>query len=155
MAIYFKRDPIFSDFDRLFNSLTSANDPETGDSSNSTNSNKLSKYWSGPFNARLDLTETPSSYLVHADLPGIPKDQVQISLKDGILTLSGERSQLREEQSEHMYIVERSQGKFSRSLRLPRDANVEDVKATMENGVLELVVGKRVEEDGVKKISIQ
>ncbi|KAJ3244382.1 hypothetical protein HDU78_011033 [Chytriomyces hyalinus] len=93
-------------------------------------------------------------YLVHADLPGIPKEQVQISVKDDILTLSGERSQRREEKDEHSHIVERSQGKFSRSLRLPRDANVEDVKATMEHGVLELVVGKKVKEDGAKKITI-
>ncbi|KAJ3265039.1 hypothetical protein HDU77_006674 [Chytriomyces hyalinus] len=96
MAIYFKRDPIFSEFDRLLNahlnSLTSNNDTEAVDSNNSANQNKVSKYWGGSFNARLDLTETPSSYLVHADLPGIPKEQVQISVKDDILTLSGEIS---------------------------------------------------------------
>ncbi|KAJ3397777.1 hypothetical protein CcCBS67573_g05967 [Chytriomyces confervae] len=159
MAIYFKRDPIFSEFDHLLNahlnSLTSNNDTEAVDSNNSANQNKVSKYWGGSFNARLDLIETPSSYLVHADLPGIPKEQVQISVKDDILTLSGERSQQREEKDEHRHIVERSQGKFSRSLRLPRDANVEDVKATMEHGVLELVVGKKVKEDGAKKITIQ
>ncbi|KAJ3251082.1 hypothetical protein HDU77_006141 [Chytriomyces hyalinus] len=160
MAIYIKRDPIFSEFDRLLNahlnSLTSNNDTEAVDSNNnSANQNKVSKYWGGSFNARLDLTETPSSYLVHADLPGIPKEQVQISVKDDILTLSGERLQQREEKDEHRHIVERSQGKFSRSLRLPRDANVEDVKATMEHGVLELVVGKKVKEDGAKKITIQ
>ncbi|KAJ3247310.1 hypothetical protein HDU78_004559 [Chytriomyces hyalinus] len=142
MAIYIKRDPIFSEFDRLLNahlnSLTSNNDTEAVDSNNnSANQNKVSKYWGGSFNARLDLTETPSSYL------------------DDILTLSGERLQQREEKDEHRHIVERSQGKFSRSLRLPRDANVEDVKATMEHGVLELVVGKKVKEDGAKKITIQ
>ncbi|KAJ3233647.1 hypothetical protein HDU81_002090 [Chytriomyces hyalinus] len=161
MALYYKRDPAFSDYDRLLNahlnSLSNNTDTDVfGDSGNPNT--KLAKYWGGSFSARVDLTETPTGYLVHADLPGIPKEMVQISVKDDVLTLSGERAQQREEKDDHKYIIERSQGKFSRSLRLPRDANVENVKATMENGVLQLVVGKKanMEEDGgIKKIAIQ
>ncbi|KAI8832067.1 HSP20-like chaperone [Chytriomyces cf. hyalinus JEL632] len=160
MALYFK--PISSEFDRLLNahlnSLSIANDQETNQSSGAPTEhhNKMSKYWGGSFSARLDLTETPKNYLVHADLPGVPKEQVQISVKDDVLTLSGERAQKHEEKDEHRHIVmERSQGKFSRSLRLPPDASVADIKATMKDGVLELVVGKKEKEDRAKTIAIE
>ncbi|KAJ3238049.1 hypothetical protein HDU81_008520 [Chytriomyces hyalinus] len=158
MAVYFK--PIANEFDRFLNahlnSLSSTNDPESNQPGSTESRNKMSKYWGGSFNARLDLIETPKNYLVHADLPGIPKDQVHISVKDDILTLSGERTPPKHEgKDDHRHIVERSQGKFSRSLRLPPDANVEDIKATMEQGVLELVVGKKEKEDGAKTVAIQ
>ncbi|KAJ3404624.1 hypothetical protein HDU80_002563 [Chytriomyces hyalinus] len=160
MALYFK--PISSEFDRLLNahlnSLSIANDQESNQSSGAPTEqhhNKMSKYWGGSFSARLDLTETPKNYLVHADLPGVPKEQVQICVKDDVLTLSGERTQKNEEKDEHRHVVERSQGKFSRSLRLPPDANVDDIKATMKDGVLELVVGKKEKEDRATTIAIE
>ncbi|KAJ3233646.1 hypothetical protein HDU81_002089 [Chytriomyces hyalinus] len=146
------------EFDRILNahlnSLSSANEQERNQQG-ATDSNKMSKYWGGSFNARLDLTETPKNYFVHADLPGIPKEHIQISVKDDILTLSGERAQRQEEKDEHRHIVERGQGKFSRSLRLPPDASVDDVKATMKDGVLELVVGKKAKVERVKSIVIE
>ncbi|KAI8607966.1 HSP20-like chaperone [Chytriomyces sp. MP71] len=133
------------------NSLSTAGSALDG---SEDNNNKVSKFWSGPFSARLDFSETDKNYILHADLPGIPKEQVNISIKEDVLTLSGERSSKHEEKDEHKHIVERSQGKFVRSVRLPQDANVEDVKATMNHGVLELVIGKKAREEGVKTINI-
>ncbi|KAJ3089415.1 hypothetical protein HK100_007755 [Physocladia obscura] len=144
------RDPLFRDFDRLFNAQLNA--LSTIDNQNNE---VASAYWGGNFHARLDLTEADDGYHVHADLPGVNKDEVNITAKDGILTISGERSTNKEVKDEQRHIVERSFGKFSRSVRLPNDANVEAVSAKLDNGVLELVIAKKVAEEGVKKISIQ
>ncbi|KAJ3106718.1 hypothetical protein HK100_003698 [Physocladia obscura] len=145
----FNRDPLFRDFDRLFNAQLNA--LSTIDNQNNE---VASAYWGGNFHARLDLTEADDGYHVHADLPGVNKDEVNITTKDGILTISGERSTNKEVKDEQRHIVERSFGKFSRSVRLPNDANVEAVSAKLDNGVLELVIAKKAVDEGVKKISI-
>ncbi|KAI8607020.1 HSP20-like chaperone [Chytriomyces sp. MP71] len=156
MSFYFTRDPFFQNFDRLLNAhLNSRSALGSALDTTDDESNKVSKFWSGPFSARLDFSETDKNYILYADLPGIPKDDVNVSIKDDVLTLSGERCRKNEEKDEQKHIVERSQGKFVRSVRLPQDANVEDVKATMEHGVLELTIGKKAKEEGLKTISIQ
>ncbi len=104
---------------------------------------------------RLDVTETDKAYVFHADLPGLAKENVSISIQDHTLTIEGERSAKKEEKNEHRHIVERSFGKFSRSLALPKDANTKEVKATMEHGVLELVFTKKAEDEGKQRITVQ
>ncbi|KAJ3138144.1 hypothetical protein HK100_000135 [Physocladia obscura] len=144
------RDPLFRDFDRLFNAQLNA--LSTIDSQNNE---VASAYWGGNFHARLDLTEADDGYHIHADLPGVNKDEINVATKDGILTISGERSANKEVKDEQRHIVERSFGKFSRTVRLPNDANFEKVSAKLNNGVLELVVAKKSVDEGIKKISIQ
>ncbi|ORY44363.1 HSP20-like chaperone [Rhizoclosmatium globosum] len=142
MAVYLRPDSLFRDFDRLMNAQLNAMTSTEKDADSS-----MSKYWGGSFNARLDLTENEKSYIVHADLPGVKKDN--------ILTISGERSATQENKNEQRHIIERSYGKFSRSVRLPEDANADAVSATMDHGVLELTLEKKVKLDaGVKKINI-
>ncbi|KAJ3093846.1 hypothetical protein HDU96_001999 [Phlyctochytrium bullatum] len=106
---------------------------------------------------RLDVSETPTSYLIHADLPGVSKDQLNITLKDDVLTISGERKDSREIKDEQRHVVERSYGRFSRSVRLPVNADAENVAARLDEGVLEVTVGKREvpKEEAPKRISIQ
>ncbi|KAJ3073026.1 hypothetical protein HDU99_002049 [Rhizoclosmatium hyalinum] len=151
MAALLRPDSFFRDFDRLMNAQLNAmtsTDKYASDSS-------ISKYWGGSFNARLDLTENDKTYIVHADLPGVKKEEVNITIKDNILTISGERSATQETKNEQRHIIERSYGKFSRSVRLPEDANADAVSATMDHGVLELTLEKKVKLDaGVKKIQI-
>ncbi|KAJ3076944.1 hypothetical protein HDU99_001273 [Rhizoclosmatium hyalinum] len=150
MAVYLRPDSLFRDFDRLMNAQLNALTSTEKDADSS-----MSKYWGGSFNARLDLTENEKSYIVHADLPGVKKDEVNITIKDNILTISGERSATQENKNEQRHIIERSYGKFSRSVRLPEDANADAVSATMDHGVLELTLEKKVKLDaGVKKINI-
>ncbi|KAJ3109642.1 hypothetical protein HDU97_003118 [Phlyctochytrium planicorne] len=108
---------------------------------------------------RLDVTETDKSYVIHADLPGINKEEVNINIKDDMLNISGERRSSSEQVSADntRRLVERGYGRFSRSVRLPMDADAENVAAKMENGVLELCIAKREtgqEEQGTKKITI-
>lgn len=106
-------------------------------------------------NPRMDVTEISSGYEIKADLPGLNKDDVRVSIQDDLLTLEGERKEEREETDATRHLIERSFGKFSRSFRLPNDANPQQVKAAMEQGVLKLQVGKKEgAESGRKRIDI-
>jgi HSP20 family molecular chaperone IbpA len=112
---------------------------------------RLGSYFRFP---RLDMTETDQAYIIKADLPGMKKENVSIQMQDDMLMIEGERKSEREEMRQNVHLMERSFGKFSRSLRLPVDANMEQVQATMDHGVLELKVSKLASQPGRKKISI-
>jgi HSP20 family protein len=90
----------------------------------------------------MDLTETDDSLVLRADLPGVSEDDVEIEVKDRILTISGERKNEHEEKGEGFHRVERSFGRFSRALNLPDGIDAEQVEAKFDNGVLEVRVPK-------------
>jgi HSP20 family protein len=90
----------------------------------------------------MDLTETDDSLLLRADLPGVSEDDVEIEVKDGVLTISGERKNEHEEKGEGFHRVERSFGRFSRALNLPDGIDAEQVEAKFDNGVLEVRIPK-------------
>ena len=90
----------------------------------------------------MDLSETGDSYVLHADLPGMGEDDVQIELEDNVLTISGER-RLEQSTSEGGYLrTERARGSFARSLTLPAGVDPERIEADFRDGVLELRIPK-------------
>jgi HSP20 family protein len=93
----------------------------------------------------MDLVETQDHLVLRADLPGISEDDVQIEIKDGVLTVSGERKSEHEEKSEGYHRVERAFGSFSRSLTLPDGVDADAVDASFDNGVLEVKIPKPAE----------
>jgi HSP20 family protein len=101
----------------------------------------------------MDLVETDDSLVLKADLPGLGKDDVAIEVKDGVLTISGERKAEHETKREGYHRVERSFGRFSRSLGLPRGVDPNAVKASFDRGVLEVTLPKP-EESRPTKIEI-
>ncbi|KAI3458634.1 hypothetical protein Pfo_015297 [Paulownia fortunei] len=107
-------------------------------------------------NTRIDWRETPEAHVFKADLPGLKKEEVKVEVEDGrILQISGERSKEQEEKTDTWHRVERSSGKFLRRFRLPENAKMDQVKATMDNGVLTVVVPKAEEKKPeVKAIDI-
>ncbi|KAK8563825.1 hypothetical protein V6N13_005948 [Hibiscus sabdariffa] len=107
-------------------------------------------------NPRIDWKETPEAHVIQADLPGIRKEQVKVEIQEGrVLQLSGERNvDKEEEKNETWHRVERGHGKFLRRFRLPENAKADEVKATMENGVLTLTIPK-VEEKKPEVKSIE
>ncbi|KAG7946991.1 hypothetical protein I3843_14G070200 [Carya illinoinensis] len=107
-------------------------------------------------NLRIDWKETPEAHVFHADLPGLKKEEVKVEVEDGrILQISGERSKEQEEKNDKWHRIERSSGKFLRRFRLPENAKMDQVKASMENGVLSVTVPKeKVKKPEVKPIEI-
>ncbi|XP_058100847.1 16.9 kDa class I heat shock protein 2-like [Magnolia sinica] len=107
-------------------------------------------------NAQIDWKETPEAHVFKADLPGVKKEEVKVEVEEGnILRISGERKKEIEEKNDKWHRIERSSGKFLRRFRLPDNAKVEEVKATMENGVLTVTVPKKeVKQPEAKAIEI-
>jgi HSP20 family protein len=90
----------------------------------------------------MDLIETDDSLVLRADLPGMRREDVDIEIKDGVLTVAGERHADHEEKAEGFYRVERAFGRFSRSLTLPDGIDADSVTADFTDGVLEVRVPK-------------
>ncbi|CAH9074403.1 unnamed protein product [Cuscuta epithymum] len=107
-------------------------------------------------NTRIDWKETPEAHVFKADLPGLKKEEVKVEVEEGrVLQISGERTREKEEKKDKWHRVERSSGKFLRRFRLPENAKVEQVKASMENGVLTVTVPKEeVKKPEIKSIDI-
>ncbi len=92
--------------------------------------------WSPP----IEITEKDGQFTVCAELPGLSKDYVKVELTEEGLTISGERKQEQEERRGGLYRTERSYGSFWRTIPIPDDAQVEQAKATFENGLLTVSV---------------
>ena len=95
----------------------------------------------------LDVFEKDHTLFTRVDLPGMKKEDVKVEVADGYLTICGERNQEKEEKGENFYRSEREYGSFYRAVPLPEGATVGDVKATFENGVLEVSVPLAVRSD--------
>jgi HSP20 family protein len=93
----------------------------------------------------MDLAETDDHLVLRGDLPGMTEDDVDIEIKDNVLTVSGERRSKSEEKGEGYHRVERAFGHFSRSLTLPQGVDPDKVEARFENGVLEVQIPKPAE----------
>jgi len=106
-----------------------------------TNGNGASRRWI----PAMDLVETEDHLVLRGDLPGLTEDDIDIEIKDNVLTVSGERKAENEEKGEGYHRVERAFGSFSRSLTLPRGVDPEGVAAKFDNGVLEVRIPKPAE----------
>lgn len=106
--------------------------------------------WPAPWAAqddlgRADLSETDEGYELQIDLPGMKKEDISVELSDGILSVSGERTDEREDQRKGYYLSERSYGSVQRSFRVPDSVRTEDVKAQFSDGVLTLTLPRTEE----------
>ena len=91
----------------------------------------------------VDIYESGDDIVVKAEVPGIDKDDVAVEVKDGILTLRGDRKFEKEEKEENYHRIERSYGTFVRSFALPSALDPEKVQAALKDGVLEVRIGKK------------
>ena len=101
----------------------------------------------------VDIQETEEGYRLQAELPGLTKEDIDITLENNVLRLSGERKFERDVKKESFHRVERTYGTFSRAFSLPQQVNAEGVQAGFENGVLTILVPK-AEQAKPRKISI-
>ncbi|HUB04882.1 MAG TPA: Hsp20/alpha crystallin family protein [Solirubrobacteraceae bacterium] len=101
----------------------------------------------------MDVTENDSEYVLKADLPGLTDGDVNVELDDNVLRISGERKSEHEQKSDGYHRVERAYGRFSRALTLPEGVTADGIKATFDNGVLEVHIQKP-EQQKPQKVAI-
>ncbi len=90
----------------------------------------------------VDIKETDQAYEIHADLPGVKAEDIEVTMEEGVLTIKGTRESQKEEEKDNYKRVERFSGSFMRRFTLPDLADSTNVKATTKEGVLELVIPK-------------
>lgn len=90
----------------------------------------------------VDIKETPEAFMVEAELPGMSKDDVKVTVHDGVLTIQGERRHEEETQDKKHHRIERIYGSFLRRFTLPDNVNENNVKAAFKDGVLSLTLQK-------------
>ncbi|WP_457747254.1 Hsp20/alpha crystallin family protein [Sulfurimonas sp.] len=104
----------------------------------------------------VNTREDDDAYHIELDLPGVKKEDVDVSVDKNALTIKGKREVREEVQEDDYYRIESSYGTFARSFTLPEKVDVENIKAHNENGVLEITIPKlQVLKDTTKKIEIE
>src|SRR4051794_19682170 len=127
-------DALQGDMNRLFDGFFGRREGAAG-------GGYASRRWIPP----MDLVETEDHLVLRADLPGVEEQDIEIEVKDGVLTVSGERKSQHEDKREGFHRVERSFGRFSRALELPKGVDPQSVSAHFDKGVLEVRMPKPVE----------
>lgn len=112
--------------------------------------------WVKPFNSnvftpRVDVTEDNENLYVHAEVPGVDKNDIKINLVGDVLTISGEKKSEQKDEKKNYYRIERNYGAFSRSFTLPAEIKIENISASYDNGVLNITLPKTEEAKIVEK----
>jgi HSP20 family protein len=106
------------------------------------------------FMPAFDVSETEKELIVKAEVPGMDKKDIDISLSEGMLTIKGEKKQEREDKHEEYHTVERCYGAFSRTMPIPVEVDTDKVDATYKDGVLKITLPKS-ETAKAKKIAVK
>jgi HSP20 family protein len=101
----------------------------------------------------VDISETENEIVVHAEIPGMKKEDVKINIQDNVLTISGEKKRVESEKEHNYHRIERAYGCFERSFSLPSSIELDKVKATYKDGILTISLPKTTEEKP-KEVSI-
>jgi HSP20 family protein len=96
----------------------------------------------GDWSPRVDVSETDNEFLIKAEIPDVRKEDVSVSVDDGVLSIRGERRQEKEEKGVKFHRIERHYGSFFRSFALPDNVDGAKVKASFKEGMLSLQIPK-------------
>jgi len=100
---------------------------------------------SGSWKPTVDIYETDDAMVVNAEIPGIGPDDISVKVSENTLVIKGERKLEKGLREENYHMIERNHGRFQRAFTLPVEVDQENVKATFEDGVLEIVLPKAPE----------
>jgi HSP20 family protein len=125
-------------FGRLFNLRDELDRLFAGPFADTAHASQLLSVW----NPALDLYEDKDNVIVKAELPGMKKEEIEVSLHDGALSLSGERKSGEEFQDAETHRSERFVGRFQRTLTLPAEVQADQVKAQYQDGILTITLPK-------------
>jgi HSP20 family protein len=104
------------------------------------------------FHPRIDILEDEKNVYVEAEVPGINKKDLKISVQDNILTISGEKKKAEEKKDKNYARAERIFGSFTRSFTLPEDVNTEKIEAKFEDGILKIAMEKHSQKPVTEKL---
>jgi HSP20 family protein len=96
----------------------------------------------GDWAPRVDISETAGEFSIKVEIPEVKKDDVKVTVENGVLTIRGERKQEKDEKDEKFHRIERSYGSFTRSFTLPDNVNETKIEATFKEGMLYLQIPK-------------
>jgi HSP20 family protein len=99
----------------------------------------------GELTPAVDVAEDDKAVTLTAELPGMKEEDVEVVLRDGMLTVKGEKKSEREEKEENYHLTERRYGAFERTFRLPETADADKIKAAIDDGVLTVTIPKKAE----------
>jgi HSP20 family protein len=102
-----------------------------------------------------DISETDKEYLVKAELPGVKREDVTLTVDDGIITIAGERKQEKDEKDAKQHRVERFYGSFTRSFTLPENVEEKAIRAESKDGILYVHLPKRARAEKPKVVQIK
>ncbi|MDH5552298.1 MAG: Hsp20/alpha crystallin family protein [Nitrosomonas sp.] len=91
----------------------------------------------------VDIKEEANKFVIHADIPGVKPEEINVSMEDGVLTIKGEKKTEAKTDEEGYKRIERTYGSFYRRFSLPDTANADAISAQSKNGVLEIIIPKR------------
>jgi HSP20 family protein len=111
------------------------------------------EFFGGAWSPRVDIFENKDSLVLEAELPGLKREEFELSFENNVLTLSGERKFEKRTDEDNYHRVERAYGSFARSFTLPQTVTAEGAKAEFNNGILHVSLPKR-EETKARKIEI-
>jgi HSP20 family protein len=104
---------------------------------------------------RVDISEDDKNIYIEAELPGMKKEDVKVTIEDGVLMIRGERKQETEEKKKNYHRVERVYGSFSRAFALGENIDKDKIEAKYEDGVLHLTLPKMEPVKNVKEIALK
>ncbi|KAJ1980247.1 hypothetical protein H4R35_001197 [Dimargaris xerosporica] len=115
---------------------------------------QLADWKDGVWSPTADMIDCDDQYVIHADLPGVRREQAQVSVVDDSIVISGEHKEEQQRDQEHTKIRERRFGRFRRSFPLPTNADADHIKAKFDNGVLEVCIPKASNKSSRRQITI-
>ena len=101
-----------------------------------------------------DVRENEREFVVHAELAGVKKEDIQIDFRQGILQIKGEKKKEEKQENEKYHVIERRFGSFERKMKFPTAAKPEEIKASFTDGVLEILIPKAVEQNHESRVLI-
>jgi HSP20 family protein len=143
------QDPLYQlqrEIDRVFEDVFS------GGSSSASAGGRSGSMMNAP---RIDLQDSEGELRLHADLPGVQPSDLDIRLEGDVLTIRGERKAESERNEQNFHVMERSHGRFQRSIQLPFTPDPDDVQASVREGVLEVRIPKRAPQERSRRIDVR
>lgn len=104
-----------------------------------------SSFNSEEWSPAVDISEDNDKFTIHADLPGVKSDDIEVTAENGVLTIKGARESHKEEEKDNYRRIERFSGSFIRRFTLPERADLDNIAAKTRDGVLELTIPKSAE----------